>query len=82
MKTVTMKNSFNDDVSLNKDEFVERWSSHIKELHRLSLDHKEEFDTMVNRVTEIAGEVFEDIYEKQTALARKREQNNSSNLEP
>jgi len=70
MKTITVKNCFGGDKEITRMDFVHQWRSHMQELSSLSWDHIQEFNSMRDRVAEIAGEEFD-------RIAKLREENQS-----
>ena len=67
MKTITVENSFGKDKQITRLDFITQWYEHMGQLNRLSWDHADEFKKMQMRISEIAGEEFDRLWEKANA---------------
>jgi hypothetical protein len=62
-RTITVQSTFKE-REVTKQQFVEQWNEHVKQIKGLSdtIQSFEELTQICNRVSELAGERFEALY--------------------
>lgn len=64
-KTITVAKAWGDgDMEINREDFINRWTSHVGSIKILSCAHFTELCKITERVGEIAAEEFDLIYDE------------------